>query len=74
MVVPDSFKIGDEFEPTKCDELLASGAITHVIVKKRQKIKSFRLIMARSSFFLAKNDKIRVERLKQMERKNVRQD
>lgn len=28
MVVPDSFKIGDEFEPTKCDELLASGAIT----------------------------------------------
>lgn len=28
MVVPDSFKIGDEFEPTKCDELLASGVIT----------------------------------------------
>ncbi|WP_297817416.1 YtpR family tRNA-binding protein [uncultured Lactobacillus sp.] len=28
MVVPDSFKAGDEFEPTKCDELLASGQIT----------------------------------------------
>lgn len=28
MVVPDSFKAGDEFEPTKCDELLASGEIT----------------------------------------------
>lgn len=28
MVVPDSFKVGDAFEPTKCDELLASGAIT----------------------------------------------
>ena len=28
MVVPDSFKTGDEFEPTKCDELLASGEIT----------------------------------------------
>lgn len=28
MVVPDTFKAGDEFEPTKCDELLASGQIT----------------------------------------------
>lgn len=28
MVVPDSFKVGDAFEPTKCDELLASGTIT----------------------------------------------
>lgn len=28
MVVPDSFNVGDEFEPTKCDELLASGEIT----------------------------------------------
>ncbi|MFK3587999.1 MULTISPECIES: YtpR family tRNA-binding protein [Lactobacillus] len=28
MVVPDTFKVGDEFEPTKCDELLASGVIT----------------------------------------------
>ncbi len=28
MVVPDDFKAGDEFEPTKCDELLASGQIS----------------------------------------------
>ena len=28
MVVPDTFKAGDEFEPTKADELLASGQIT----------------------------------------------
>lgn len=28
MVVPDSFEAGAEFEPTKCDELLASGKIT----------------------------------------------
>ena len=28
MVVPDSFEVGQKFEPTKCDELLASGAIT----------------------------------------------
>lgn len=28
MVVPDSFEVGAEFEPTKCDELLASGEIT----------------------------------------------
>ena len=28
MVVPDDFKAGDEFEPTKCDELIASGEIT----------------------------------------------
>ena len=28
MVVPDSFQVGDEFEPTKTDELLASGDIT----------------------------------------------
>ncbi|MDD7747945.1 MAG: DUF4479 domain-containing protein, partial [Lactobacillus johnsonii] len=27
-VVPDDFKAGDEFEPTKCDELLASGQIS----------------------------------------------
>ena len=28
MVVPDSFEVGAEFEPTKCDELIASGEIT----------------------------------------------
>ena len=28
MVVPDDFNAGDEFEPTKCDELLASGQIS----------------------------------------------
>lgn len=28
MVVPDSFKAGAAFEPTKCDELIASGVIT----------------------------------------------
>lgn len=28
MVVPDSFQIGAAFEPTKCDELIASGTIT----------------------------------------------
>lgn len=28
MVVPDNFATGGEFEPTKCDELLASGDIT----------------------------------------------
>jgi len=28
MVVPDSFKVGAAFEPTKCDELIASGDIT----------------------------------------------
>lgn len=28
MVVPDSFKVGSAFEPTKCDELIASGTIT----------------------------------------------
>ncbi len=28
MVVPDNFEVGQKFEPTKCDELLASGAIT----------------------------------------------
>lgn len=28
MIVPDSFEVGAEFEPTKCDELLASGEIT----------------------------------------------
>lgn len=27
MVVPDSFEVGAAFEPTKCDELLASGQI-----------------------------------------------
>lgn len=28
MVVPDDFQVGDEFEPTKCDELIVSGKIT----------------------------------------------
>ena len=28
MVVPDDFEVGAEFEPTKCDELLASGVIS----------------------------------------------
>ena len=28
MVVPDNFEVGAEFEPTKCDELIASGEIT----------------------------------------------
>lgn len=28
MVVPDDFKVGAAFEPTKCDELIASGKIT----------------------------------------------
>lgn len=28
MVVPDEFQVGAEFEPAKCDELLASGVIT----------------------------------------------
>ncbi|CCI85807.1 tRNA binding domain protein [Lactobacillus pasteurii DSM 23907 = CRBIP 24.76] len=28
MVVPDTFEVGAEFEPTKCDELLANGTIT----------------------------------------------
>ena len=28
MVVADSFEVGAEFEPTKCDELIASGEIT----------------------------------------------
>lgn len=28
LVVPDTFKVGDKFEPTKCDELLACGQIT----------------------------------------------
>ena len=28
MVVPDDFEVGAEFEPTKCDELIASGEIT----------------------------------------------
>lgn len=28
MVVPDTLEVGAEFEPTKCDELLANGTIT----------------------------------------------
>lgn len=28
MVVPDDFKVGDAFEPTKCDELIVSGKIS----------------------------------------------
>ncbi|ARD06510.1 tRNA-binding protein [Lactobacillus amylolyticus] len=28
MVVPDDFQVGAAFEPTKCDELIASGKIT----------------------------------------------
>lgn len=28
MVVPDNFTVGAAFEPTKCDELIASGTIT----------------------------------------------